>query len=41
MPEKTELYGLYVYYVMYVVQFGNFGMLRVKGAVVWLSGYDH
>ena len=27
MPEKTELYGLYVYYV---VPFGDFGMVRVK-----------
>ena len=34
MPEKLQLYGLYVYYVVHIC---DFGMLRVKGSVAHLQ----
>ena len=30
VPEKLQLYGLYVYYVVHIC---DFGMLRVKGEI--------
>ena len=42
VPEKLQVYGLYVYYVVY---FCNFGMLRVNNAKViteqaWLTSFN-
>ena len=34
VPEKLQLYGLYVYYVVHIC---NFGMLRVNDAILVIA----